>query len=170
MCVSILSTLHDSVCFIFHNKYRLTINLFASALTRNLRVTFQVTKGLPMWSQNHWCRRRLLLTGKVKGKAIPVTGRGGSCSCETSRLPHFLNDRLTDNGDVVSLTRRPSLTPRQIPGTNFCWRLSRPKGFSAAGRIRSTEKSNDIIGNQTRNLSACSIVPQPTTLPRATYY
>jgi hypothetical protein len=33
------------------------------------------------------------------------------------------------------------------------------------GRIRSIEKSNDIE-NRTRDLPACSIVPQPTTLPR----
>jgi hypothetical protein len=31
----------------------------------------------------------------------------------------------------------------------------------------SIEKSNDLIGNRTRDHSACSIVPQPTTLPRA---
>jgi hypothetical protein len=29
------------------------------------------------------------------------------------------------------------------------------------------KKSNDLIGNRTRDLPACSIVPQPTTLPRA---
>jgi hypothetical protein len=29
------------------------------------------------------------------------------------------------------------------------------------------EKSNDLIGNRTRDLPACSILPQPTTLPRA---
>jgi hypothetical protein len=39
------------------------------------------------------------------GKAIPVTG------CETSRLPHFLDNRLIDGGKVVSLTRRPLFTP-----------------------------------------------------------
>jgi hypothetical protein len=33
------------------------------------------------------------------------------------------------------------------------------------GRIRSIEKSNDLIGNRT--LPACSTVPQPTMLPRA---
>jgi hypothetical protein len=33
-----------------------------------------------------------------------------------------------------------------------------------AGRIRSTEKSNDLIGNQTRDLPACSTVSQPTML------
>jgi hypothetical protein len=32
-------------------------------------------------------------------------------------------------------------TPRKIPGTHFCWRLSRTQGHSVAGRIRSTEKS-----------------------------
>jgi hypothetical protein len=41
-------------------------------------------------------------------------------------------------------------------------------GPYAAGRIRSIEKkSNNLIGNRTRDLPACSIVPQPTTLPRA---
>jgi hypothetical protein len=29
------------------------------------------------------------------------------------------------------------------------------------------KKSSDPIGNRTRDLQACSIVPQPTTLPRA---
>jgi hypothetical protein len=28
------------------------------------------------------------------------------------------------------------------------------------------KKSNNLIGNQTRDLPACSTVPQPTTLPR----
>jgi hypothetical protein len=36
-----------------------------------------------------------------------------------------------------------------------------------AGRIRSIEKSNDLIGNRTYNLLACGIVPQPTTLLHA---
>jgi hypothetical protein len=37
-------------------------------------------------------------------KAILVTGRGGPYGCETSRFPHFLDDRLIDGGEVVSLT------------------------------------------------------------------
>jgi hypothetical protein len=32
--------------------------------------------------------------------------------------------------------------------------------------IRALEKSNDLIGNRTRDLPTCIIVPQPTTLPR----
>jgi hypothetical protein len=53
-------------------------------------------------------------------KAIPVVGRGSPQGCETSRLPHVLDSRLTDGGEVVSLTRRPPFTLRKIPGTHFC--------------------------------------------------
>jgi hypothetical protein len=62
-----------------------------------------------------------------------------------------------------------SLPPRKIPGTHFCQRLSRPQGHCAAARIGSIEKSSDI-GTRTRDLPPCSIVPQPTMLPRAPLY
>jgi hypothetical protein len=48
----------------------------------------------------------------VKGKDIPVTGRGGPWGCERLRLPHCFDKRLTDGGKVVSPTRRPHFTPR----------------------------------------------------------
>jgi hypothetical protein len=32
----------------------------------------------------------------------------------------FLDNRLTDGGEVVSPTRRPPFTPKKIPGTHFC--------------------------------------------------
>jgi hypothetical protein len=48
-----------------------------------------------------------------KGKPIPVTGRGGPQGCETSRLPHFIGNRLRDGGEVVSLKRRPPFTPQE---------------------------------------------------------
>jgi hypothetical protein len=35
--------------------------------------------------------------------------------------------------------------------------MSRLQGRSAAGRIRSIEESNDLIGNGTRDLLACGI-------------
>jgi hypothetical protein len=40
-------------------------------------------------------------------KAMPVTGRGSPQGCETSRLPHFLDNQLIDGGDI-SLTHRPA--------------------------------------------------------------
>jgi len=45
-----------------------------------------------------------------------------------------------------------------IPGTNFYYRLSRPRGHSAAGRIMSSKNPNDTIGNRIRDLPACSTV------------
>jgi hypothetical protein len=106
----------------------------------------------------------------LKDTAITVTGHGGPLGCETSRLPHFLDNLLTDGGEVVRITRRLSFTPRKIHGTHFCQILSRPQGHSAAGRIKSSEISNCLIGNRTRDLPACSIVSQPTTLPRASNF
>jgi hypothetical protein len=44
-------------------------------------------------------------------RAMPVTGSEGSQGWETSRLPLFLDNRLTDGGEVVSLTRWPPFTP-----------------------------------------------------------
>jgi hypothetical protein len=49
-------------------------------------------------------------------------GFGDPYGFETSRIPHFLDNRLTDGGEVVSLTRRPFFTPRKIPGTHFSCR------------------------------------------------
>jgi hypothetical protein len=59
---------------------------------------------------------------KKRGKAIPVAGRGGPHGCETSRLPYFLNNRLTDGGEAANLRRRPPYTPRKIPGTQCGWK------------------------------------------------
>jgi predicted RNA binding protein YcfA (HicA-like mRNA interferase family) len=62
----------------------------------------------------------------------------------------FLDKRLTDGGEVVS----PFPPGRLLV-------------FISAGRIRSIEKSNYLIGNRTRDFRACTIVPQLTTLLRA---
>jgi hypothetical protein len=41
----------------------------------------------------------------------------------------------------------------------FLLEASETQGHSAAGRNRSIEKSSDLIENRTRDLLACSIVP-----------
>jgi hypothetical protein len=53
---------------------------------------------------------------RQKGKAVPLTGRGGPYDCETSRLPHFLDNRLTDGGEVISLMPSSALYAQNIPG------------------------------------------------------
>jgi hypothetical protein len=63
----------------------------------------------------------ICLHGLVKkGKVVPVAGREGPQSCEMSRLPYFLDNRLTDGGEVVSLTRTPLFYHQMIPGAYFC--------------------------------------------------
>jgi hypothetical protein len=49
---------------------------------------------------------------------------------------------------------------RTLPAGRFLVLIS-VRGLSVAGRIRSIEKYNELIGNRTRDLPACSIVPQP---------
>jgi hypothetical protein len=50
---------------------------------------------------------------------MPVIGRGGPYGCETSRLPHFLDSRLTGGGEFVSLTRRPPFTLQEDSWYSF---------------------------------------------------
>jgi hypothetical protein len=78
----------------------------------------------------------------VKMKSTPVTGCGGAQGCEMLRLQYFLDNQLTDGGEVVSLTCWPPFTPRKISCTHFCYSLSQPQGHSAAGMIRSIDKFN----------------------------
>jgi hypothetical protein len=59
--------------------------------------------------------------GKIKGKAIPVTGREGPSGYEASRLPQFL---LTIGSHMAvrlaALRAGRPLPHRKIPGTHFC--------------------------------------------------
>jgi len=65
-----------------------------------------------------------------------------------------------EGGKAVSPTHRSPLPPGNIPGTHFCWRLSRPQDNNAAGRIVSMKNFNNPIGNRTR------AVPHPSAPPR----
>jgi hypothetical protein len=93
----------------------------------------------------NWIPLQWVTLNNKKSKAIRVRGKPGPYGCETSRLPYCLDSRLTNGGEVVSLTRRPPFTPRKIPGIHFYQRLSRPQGHNAAGRIRSTQKDYIIL-------------------------
>jgi hypothetical protein len=50
---------------------------------------------------------------------VSVTGRGGPWGSETSRTPHFLDSRLTDGSEDVSLTRRSAFTPQEDSWYSF---------------------------------------------------
>jgi hypothetical protein len=106
--------------------------------------------------------------GKDKSKANPVNGPSGTIGLRDVETPYFLYNRLTDGGEIFKpyVQARSPLPPRKIPGTHFCYRLSRPQRHSVAGRITTIKKSSDLIGNRTRDVPPCSTLREPTTLPR----
>jgi hypothetical protein len=96
-----------------------------------------------------------------------VTGSGGLYGCETSRIPYFLYNRLTDGNKVVRLIRLSRFTP---PRRFLLYISVRGWVDPKAGRIRSIGNPSDCIGNRCPDFLSCSIVPHPTTLARAPIY
>ena len=60
-----------------------------------------------------------------------------------------------------ALRIRQPLPPGNILRTHFCQRLSRTQGHNVTGSVMSTKNCSETIGNPTRDLPACSAVPQP---------
>ena len=67
-------------------------------------------------------------------------------------------------GRLSALSTGCLYPPGNIPCTYFCQRLSRLQGHNEAGRFES-KNSSDTITNRTRDLPACSTVPQTTARP-----
>jgi hypothetical protein len=103
----------------------------------------------------------LIKYGKDKEDVTQSLYRPG----EPLRLPEFLDNRHMKVLGLSALLTVRLYPPRNISGTHFCWRLSQPQGHSAARRIMSIKNSSDTIANRTRDLLACSAVPQPTAPP-----
>jgi hypothetical protein len=78
-------------------------------------------------------------------------------------VPTFsLENRLIHGGMVVSLTRR---SPFTLPGRFLV--LISIRGLVEPRTTLQIEKFNDLIMDRSRDLPACSLLPQSTTLPRA---
>jgi hypothetical protein len=74
---------------------------FSCQYVRWPRLLKQCTSPAIRWQEreaDHSASSSSEAKNKIEGKAIPVTGRGGPHGCETSRFPHFLDNRLTDCG------------------------------------------------------------------------
>jgi hypothetical protein len=59
------------------------------------------------------CRPNAITTWRTRMSAILRLPTFGP-------LPRILDNRLTDGGDIFSLTRCPLFTAKKIPGTHFC--------------------------------------------------
>jgi hypothetical protein len=65
------------------------------------------------------------------------------------RIPHCLDNRLTDGGKVVSPTHPPHFTPQKhhyfyVSGTHFCYRLNEPLGLvrqEGLGKLKNVTSS-----------------------------
>jgi hypothetical protein len=89
-------------------------------------------------------------------EAYRVVKRQGSC--------FFLDNRLIDGCEVLSLTRLPSFSRLKLPGTHFCARFT---GHRPTVQLEGFEKLNNLmfsLGNESRDLQASSIVSLPTRL------
>jgi len=101
---------------------------------------------------------KMSICAKIKKvKAVPLQAWPSPEVTRKLMFPDFMTTAQI-GGKVVSLLHRPPLPPRKTPGTHFCYRLSRPQGHSATGRIMSLNNYCDIIGNRTCDLPVCSIV------------
>jgi hypothetical protein len=81
-------------------------------------------------------------------------------------IPHCLDSRLTEGGEVVSLKHRPRTTPQKyfsVSGTHLCSSMSKPQGLVRPEGLRKLIKIIHLIGSQTRNLPAYSKVPLTLT-------
>jgi hypothetical protein len=106
-----------------------------------------------------WMQYQVLLSDySKKAKADPLQAWSGPEGSRKLRFPDFIIT-AQDVGKLVSLTHWPPLPPVNTPGTHFFYSLGQPQGHSATGRIMSLKNSNDTIGNRTRDLPVCSVVP-----------
>ena len=87
-------------------------------------------------------------------KAVPLQAWSGPEVSRKFKFPDFMTT-AQDGGKVDSLSTDRLYPQENIPGTHLCYRLSRPQGHSATGRIMSLKNSNDIIGNRTRDELLC---------------
>jgi hypothetical protein len=143
-----LHTVPGSLFKLWHIKHNLTIHKRNVALTvfnysmpwlfsdkhHIQRPPLRITSHIYI-NDNHVYTRILTLIVIVnyKSKIIPVTGCRGLYGCKMLSIPQYLDNRLTDGGKVVSLSRLPRSTPQKhyfsASGIHFCYRLRKPRGL-----------------------------------------
>jgi len=65
----------------------------------------------------------------------PITGPKGPTGLQEVKVSKISRQLALEGCTVVSHTHQLPLPPVNAPGTHFCWRLNRPQGHSAIGRI-----------------------------------
>ena len=143
-------TFSNRRCFLFATPLRIRQScIFSAAVCLSLRHGASAGHG--------WWRRppdiEYIKLIPFKAWTEPYTSR-------SLGLPEFLDYQQMKVVRLSALRSGRLYPTADKPGTHFC--QSRPQGHSAAGRFMSMKICNDTIGNRTRNLQACSAVPQQT--------
>jgi hypothetical protein len=84
-------------------------------------------------------------------ESISVTGRGGAEVCETSKLPYYLDTRLTDGGEFAIRTGC-TLAPKKDHGTHLCLRSRPSQDLNSAVKIGIIVDYRDFYRNRTQYL------------------
>jgi hypothetical protein len=74
-----------------------------------------------------------MILRRAKGKAFPTTGKNRPLGLQEVEAPEFLDSRHMNVARLSALRTGRLHPPRDIRGTHFCYRLSRPQGHSEAG-------------------------------------
>jgi len=86
---------------------------------------------------------------------------------QKAEAPRISRQSAHEGGKVVSTTNRPPLPPGDIISVRDWVNPPTPGAIMRPIGLSELKNSNDLIGNRTRDLPACSAVPQPTAPPRA---
>jgi hypothetical protein len=88
------------------------------------------------------------------------------------RIPHCLDNRLTDGGKVVSPTHQPHFTPQKhyyvyVSGTHFCYSMSKPQSLVRTEGLGKFTNSPHRVSNPHSALTT-TLPRTPSTLDRTT--
>jgi hypothetical protein len=81
------------------------------------------------------------------------------------RIPHCLDNQLTEGSKVASTTHQVLSTPQKhnfsASGIHFCQRLRKSQGLLRLEGLGKLKEIIHLIESRTHELPACSIVSQP---------
>jgi len=103
-------------------------------------VAQRVGRGIALLFHNRGTRRGWVVSSTPRpqfthGKdTVPILQGSGPEGSRKLSFPDFMTTEQ-DGDKSVSLRKRPPLPPGNTPGTLFCYRLSRPQGYSAIRTI-----------------------------------